>query len=525
MRGAAGSLLGVILFGLPGCHLLFSSPHSERPPDAATADRAPPPEARSEAARPEATVGEEIAFSNVRPNQELETGFIIGTATGGVTRVTCSFDADKKLVVANGTDRWKCPKPTGWRVGSPHTITAVPWNASTSGAGVSVTVYEAQNHDFDGDGYADLAVGTPSADGTNGGVAVYYGGPAGISSASPDLVIPPPTTGSRFGASLVAADLRKTGYADLVVGVGSFGPPVGSGTVYFYYGGSSGLPAAPSSSSAGPALYPIFGSYALAAGDYNGDGHQDVALGYGEASNMGGALFLFRGGPGGVLADGTSSGAFGNRLGEHVALADIYGTGYAALLVGGLVGADSTSVMPGGAGGITNSPAQELAARGSIRTAFIRRDGRADVVIAGNAEARVYYGGSAGLSGATLLSDPPQMGWGEVTAGDLDLDGHDEVLLANSCSIEGCLGGNVMVFRGGSSGVATAAAQTITGAGQFGYSLGLGDWNGDGYLDLALSTSAPSVQIYYGTAGATPFPSSPSLILSGPYGLAAFSPR
>ena len=84
--------------------------------------------------------------------------------------------------------------------------------------------------DFDGDGFADLAVGVPGEDvGTvadAGAVNVIYGGPTGLTAAGNQLwtqdsegIKGTQEPGDEFGFSLAAADFDRDGFADLAVGV------------------------------------------------------------------------------------------------------------------------------------------------------------------------------------------------------------------------------------------------------------------------------------------------------------------
>jgi hypothetical protein len=118
--------------------------------------------------------------------------------------------------------------------------------------------------DFNGDGFADLAVGTPddligSSPGIRAGsVTVYYGAADGLSSTAgefwsqsvplvPDVSEP----GDRFGAALAAGDFDDDGFGDLAVGAPGEDVPkpsrgnwVDAGQVTVLYGSDEGLTAA-----------------------------------------------------------------------------------------------------------------------------------------------------------------------------------------------------------------------------------------------------------------------------------------
>ena len=165
----------------------------------------------------------------------------------------------------------------------------------------------APSADFDGDGYPDLAIGAPTdsvaGQDAAGAVNVIYGGPHGLTSrgnqeftqASPG-VGDTPELGDRFGAALAAGDFDGDGYADLAIGVPGEGVPTGvgpgevarvsAGLVQVLYGSSKGLrgrsrlgwtqdrPGVKGTTHARDG----FGG-TLAAGDFDGDGHDDLAIG------------------------------------------------------------------------------------------------------------------------------------------------------------------------------------------------------------------------------------------------------
>jgi len=174
------------------------------------------------------------------------------------------------------------------------------WHQDTTGVQDSPQQYDAfgsalTTGDFDGDGYDDLAVGVPGQVASTadyaGAVHMLYGGPTGLS-AYGDRLLNQDELGigaedsDHFGSSLAASDFNGDGYDDLAVGVPDedFGFD-NIGSVDVLYGSTGGL------STTGidvwiqgigledePEENDCFGEV-LAAGDFNGDGYADLAVG------------------------------------------------------------------------------------------------------------------------------------------------------------------------------------------------------------------------------------------------------
>ncbi len=384
--------------------------------------------------------------------------------------------------------------------------------------------------DFDGDGWDDLAVGVPQEDvlvgsylSNAGIVQVLYGGPAGLSTAGLqawcqggcDGLRDTAEDGDQFGYALAAGDFNADGYDDLAVGVPyeDIDTITDAGAVNVVYGSPTGLSILAVDDQfwnqdspyveGGCEAWDRFGT-TLAAGDFDGDGWDDLAIGVPfedvGATADAGAVNILYGSTYGLASVGDQifdQGDLQGGVGEN----DIF----AYALAAGRLGGDSYDDL---AVGVRNEDAGGVSASGAVNIIY--------GALGGLSTANNQYYDQGSLENSPAANDF----FGSALAiGDLDGDGYGDLAVGvprEDIDGEADAGGINVIFG-------TASRLSVTGNvfwcendvvdgmsvanEQAGYSLAAGDLDDDGddelvvgvpYQEIGGVFEAGAIDVIYG---------------------------
>ena len=400
--------------------------------------------------------------------------------------------------------------------------------------------------DFNGDGFADLAVGVPYEDqngvGGVGAVNVIYGSATGLTPGSAtapnDQFFDETTFGfpyaanDHFGWALAAGDFDGDGFSDLAIGMPDYdGTGSNTGVVFLIDGSETGLQTA--THRFAPILRASAGreGAALVWADFNGDGFGDLAVGHPNAKVKSDGLFC-------------SPAAFDVANAGEVQI--LYGSANSLGVFGGQILRQGNCDYTDGIG-IGDSPEEGDGFGASL--AALRGSNAADLVIGVPFEdlglfdkkdaglIHLLQGLSGGLNTfptQIVTQDTPGVGGGAETGDQFgrslatgDFNGSGGPDLAVGVPFEDLIdnnradGGAVHVFFAGTGNdiVSTSNSMFISQSNLpnvsvetgdlMGWALAAGDFDGDGRADLAIGspgenvgsiTDAGLVTILYGSS-------------------------
>ena len=282
--------------------------------------------------------------------------------------------------------------------------------------------------DFDGDGGADLAIGTPG----KGRVSVLYG-LDGRRAQFPASRMGLPEGAGQYGYVLLGRDLDDDGYDDLLVSAPGEQPPQrGTGVMQILYGGPDGLQRDRTRLiSRPPGRLAGFGTR-VRTGDVDRDGRVDLVEGAPEGPGSTGHATYCPGTRRGPLRCREFGGARGT---SSLAVADVNGDRYMDIVQG-----DDGTPDPA----IGQPPTG-----GEVRLWMGSRRGPRSTPV-------TITQASTGVPGT---EEPGDRFGAVVEAADLDSDGKAEMIVA--AIGEDDAAGRVTVLRGGRSGYATTGHDTF----------------------------------------------------------------
>ena len=465
-----------------------------------------------------------IAALGGRSTGELWSNTLIGNSTGSVDRVEVSV-AGGAWLPASGTAPWRyeIPFSAHLKIGKRYTFSARAVDSEGSVVATqSGELLRRENHDINGDGYADFAIAATARNSSTGSVYIYYGAAApqyATGSSAAATIITGGGTQRAFGTALALGDINGDGYADLAVGGEQYAAGAYSGAMWIFLGSNSGIlsqAALAAPQYVGLATGDYYGG-AVAIGDLNGDGYQDVVVGARERPGPTGEIYAYLGSASGLLLTvaNTKTGTGSERLGSSLAVIDVNNDGLADILVGAPTSANGTVyIFHGTATGFNTTAAATILGENAadrfgdgVFPGDFNNDGYVDLAVqardhnaglATQGKVYVFSGGASGIGSFTANSSTHLNISGEFAASNFgrrafmtDANGDGFADLFFSAYLPAALPGKIYSLPGSAGGFTSANAGAITrqitgitnGDG-FGVSFGLKDINGDGFADL-----------------------------------------